>query len=264
MRKIGFIPYKNTQKEILPKSYRIGKRNQQRRMLIAMLNEYLPEAARFPTTDTAQYDRTIPEIFNEQILSFFQCCRLRPERPQRVLRIYRNESQLFGQFFNYSRHPRARWFARRIPHCNDFHPMLGYSHPAAHLIQLIFDGREIRMTLDLDTLFAQTVYHRIKREPSKQITLDMPYIHINQNGVRTRLYPRWKKVDPSLLQQRSSDIENGLKQLDEEEIDQLYLVYPKTETFQRHIQIKNDQTDQLKLIPYSFTFSQKERKTCKP
>jgi hypothetical protein len=263
MRKIGFMPYKDTQKEVLPKSYAVEKQYQRRKMLMAMLNESLPAAARFSTTDSGQYRQTVPEIFNARILSFFQCHRLRPERPQRVVRIYTHESLLFGRFFRRCTHPRARYFARNTVREESFQMLIGYAHPAAQLIALIFDGSDIRMMLDLDTLFTQTVFRRIRREPSKKITLDMPYIHIDQNGVKTRLYPRWKQVNPCRLEQRREDIEHGLKQLKDDGIDQCYLVYPKTERFQRHIQIKNGDTDQLKMIPYSFTFSQRKKKSCR-
>jgi hypothetical protein len=263
MRKIGFMPYKETQKEILPKSYRVDARPKQRRMFIAMLNEQLSEAARFDLSNPAPFGQSLLELFNEKILSFFPCHRLRPERPQRVVRIHAHESQLFGAFFNYCSHPRARWLAERTPHRESFRMLLGYAHPAAELIQLIFDGRQIRLTLDLDTLFTHTVFRRIKREPSKTITLDMPYIHIDQHGVRTRLYPRWKQVDPRRLEQRREDIDHGFKQLSDEGIDQMYLLYPKTERFQRHIQLKNSRTDQLKMIPYSFTFTQRKKQSCK-
>ena len=263
MRKIGFIPCRGTQKEILPKSYAVEQRHERRKMLIAMINDSLPEAARFSSADNGQYRQTVPEIFDDRIRSFFQCHRLRPERPQRVVRIYTHESLLFERYFSRSSHPMGRYFARNSPGSGEFRMLLGYDHPAAQLIALIFDGREVRMMLDLDTLFAHTVFRRIRREPSKTITLDPPYIHIDQHGVKTRLHPRWKQVDPRRLEQRREDIEQGLQQLKHDGIDQCYLVYPKTERFQRHIQIKNGETDQLKMIPYSFTFSQKEKKSCR-
>lgn len=262
MRKIGFMPYKTTQKEILPKSYRVDTRPQRRKMLIAMLNEQLSEAARFDLSNPAAFTRTLLELFDTKILSFFPCHRLRPERPRPVTRILMYETALFGQFFNYSRHPLARWFATCMPYRESFRMQSGHTHPAAELIGLIFDGREIRLTLDLDTLFAQTVFQRIKREPSKTITLDPPYIHIDQNGVRTRLHPRWRRIDPDRLETHREEIDNGFRQLRDEGIDQVYLLYPKTERFQRHIQLKNDRTDQLKMIPYSFTFTQKEKRSC--
>ena len=43
----------------------------------------------------------------------------------------------------------------------------------------------------------------------------------------------------------------GLKN---EEIDQCYLVYPKTDNFKRHVSLKDKSSNQLKMIPYSFTF----------
>lgn len=263
MRTTGFIPYKTSQKEILPKSYRVKALPQRRKMLLMMINEMLSEAARFDMVDTAQFRDTVPHIFYRRILSHFQCHRLRPERTRPVRRIYAAESMLFHRFFSAAEHPVAAYLAHREGGKSAAWEFDTQSeHPAAELIHLIFDGRDVRMSLDLDTLFARTVFRRIKREPSKRVTLDMPYIHIDQHGVRTRLHPRWKSVDPERLECRHDEIAEGLRQLQDEGIDQCYLVYPKTDTFRRHIQVSAEHTDQLKMIPYSFTFSLREKSAC--
>lgn len=264
MRKTGFITRKDTQQEILPKSYRVEALPQRRKMVIMMINEILGKKARFDTRDASLFHETVPHIFQRRIFSHFQGRKLRPETGQRVRRIYSRESKLFNHFFAASDYPAARMLAgtNRDKDTGTCELCPQSDHPAAELIGLIFDGRDIRMSLDLDTLFATTVFRRIKREPSKRITLDMPYIHIEQDGVRTRLHPRWKSVDPERLECRRGEIEEGLRQLRDDAIDQCYLVYPKTDLFRRHIQVKDAYTNQLKMIPYSFTFSLREKPSC--
>ena len=190
-------------------------------------------------------------------------CKANEWETQRIVYIYTHESLLFHQFFRRSRDAKVQYMTKGVFFNPEFRMLLGYAHPAAELIQLMFNGKEVRMMLDLNILFTQTVYHRIKCEADKKVTLDAPYIHIDQHGVRTRIYPRWKHVDPKNLEKRDRDIDGGFLRLKSEEIDQCYLVYPKTERFRRHITVKNGASEHLKMIPYSFTFCTRERKRCK-
>jgi hypothetical protein len=128
------------------------------------------------------------------------------------------------------------------------------------LIQLIFNGKEVEMMLDLNEIFTRTVFNRIKKEENKVVTLNAPYIHISQHGITTRLCPRWKHINPKKLQQNYREIHDGFSQLKNEKIDQCYLVYPKTDDFMRHITLKDECEQELKMIPYSFTFINKENR----
>lgn len=262
MRKIGFSKYKESTKEVLPKSYKINEITCQRKMFCTMINQYLSTHSQFNLKNSYIFEHNLLHIFEDKIMSFFQFYKFRPEKPQRVVEIYIKDSLLFNQYFKQSKHPKMRYLTKSIYFSPSFKVLGDYEHPCVDLIKLIFNGKEIEMMLDLNEIFRQTVYNRIKREKDKKVTLDAPYIHISQHGVKTRLYPRWKHVNPQKLQERSNDINEGFSQLQNEEIDQCYLVYPKTDGFTHHITLKSEQEQELKMIPYSFTFSNRERQRC--
>lgn len=260
MRKIGFSPYRKRTKEVLPKTYQIGEREQQRKMFFTLINDSLPKEARISLKNRELFQHDLLTIFTDKVQSFFQFYRLRPERARPLKRIYAQESLLFDQFFKQCDDAKAQFMSKGLFFEQRSQMHNSYKHPAAELIRQIFNGKDIEMMLDLNTLFRQTVYRRIKREAGKKVTLDTPYIHIDQHGTRTRLHPRWKHVDPKDLGKRDRDIEDGFSQLHKEEIDQCYLVYPKTDTFKRHITLKDGSSERLKMIPYSFTFCNRERR----
>lgn len=264
MRKIGFAKYKNQTKEILPKTYQVNERTSQRKMFCTMINQYLCQEAKFPLKKMQTFNHSLLYIFEKKIESFFQIYRLKPQKSQKVVQIYVYDSMLFNQYFKQSKNLKMRYLSRNTYFNSDYKISNTYLHPASELIQLIFNGKEVEMMLDLNEIFTKTVYNRIKREIDKTVTLDAPYIHIDQHGIRTRLYPRWKHINPKNLEQRDSDIKEGLEQLNDEEIDQCYLIYPKTDIFKRHIMVKEESSsNQLKMIPYSFTFCNREKKSCK-
>jgi hypothetical protein len=254
MRKIGFAKYKQETKEILPKTYKVNEITCQRKMFCTMINQYLSTSSKFNLKNEHTFEKSLLNIFEDKIMSFFQFYRFQPEHPQKITQIYIQESLLFNQYFKQSQNNKMKFMSKSIHFNPEFKMLLGYSHPVVDLIQLIFNGKEIEMMLDLNEVFTRTVYNRIKKEKDKKVTLDVPYIHITQAGVKTRLHPRWKHINVENLAQRDKDIDDGFRQLESKEIDQCYLVYPKTENFKRHISLTNKSSNQLKMIPYSFTF----------
>lgn len=262
MRKIGFAKYKDQTKEILPRTYKVSKKINQRKMFCRMVNEYLCDKAKFSLKNMKNFDCSLLKIFERKIESFFQIHRLKPQKSQKIVKIYTHDSILFNHYFKQSKNFKMKYLSKNTYLTNEFKPLSEYSHPASELISLIFNGKDIEMMLDLNEIFTKTVYSRIKKEANKKVTLETPYIHIDQHGVRTRLYPRWKHIDPKNLQKRHKDIDDGLKQLNNEEIDQCYLVYPKTDSFKRHIMVKGNTSKQLKMVPYSFTFCSRETRQC--
>jgi hypothetical protein len=58
-------------------------------------------------------------------------------------------------------------------------------------------------------------------------------------------------------------VQEGIQRYKETDHDQLYLVYPKNDNFKRHIPVQNSgggkETEQIKLIPYSFSFCSQKR-----
>ena len=255
MRKIGFSISNNQVKEILPKTYKIEARAIQRQMFFTMMNEYLSDEAKIDLSDKKLFRENILNIFIQKINTFFQLDSLQPFKAQKIKKIYPLDSMLFNQFFKQSRDKKMMYLSKNYQFNPNFKMLLGYSHPASQLIQLIFDSKEMKMMFDLNSIFTQTIFKRIKRERNKKVTLDTPYIHIDQHGVRTSLHPRWRSINSKNLKPRDQDIGDGFEQLKSTSTDQCYLVYPKTNNFMRHIMVKEESTNQqLKMIPYSFTF----------
>jgi len=257
MRKIGFMPYKGTIKEVLPSSFKVQMQAQKRQMFLCMLNETLEPSIQIHIKNT---NRDLKEIFMKKIFSFFQIHNLAPVKITKIKKFYLKDSLLFEQFFKHSPYPLGQFLGKNWEFDSGFKIQKEYEHPVSTLIKLIFDGKETQMMLDLNALFTQTIFKRIKPSANVKVSLDMPYIHINEKGKTTRLIANWKKLNPSDLSQHKKHISSGFKQLGDEEIDQCYLVYPKTDTFRKHIVLKDNQAHQLKIIPYSFTFTSKMKR----
>lgn len=260
MRKIGFAKFKNATKEILPKTYKVNEITCQRKMFCTMINQYLSQNTQFDVNNTRLFEQSLLDIFEDKILSFFQFYKFRPEKSQKIVHIYKEDSLLINQYFKQSQNKKMKYLTKSLYFNPHFRILYGYTHPSIDLIQLIFNGKEIEMMIDLNEIFTRTVFNRIKKEENKVVTLDAPYIHILQHGITTRLRPRWKHINPKKLQQNYREIQDGFSQLKNDEIDQCYLVYPKTNEFVRHITLKDECEQELKIIPYSFTFINKEKK----
>jgi len=257
MRKIGFMPYKDSVKEVLPSSFKINMQAQKRRMFICMLNEVLPAEVRIYNNDCK---KNLKQIFMQKIFSFFQVHNLTPHHPSKVVRFYLKDSALFQQFFKHNANALGQYLAKDWEFDQSFQMQKDYEHPVSSLIELIFNGKETQMMLDLNALFTKTVYKRIKPSNDIKVSLDMPYIHISEKGRRTRLIPTWKKLNPSKLSLHHKQIKKGFEQLNQEKLDSCYLIYPKTDSFRKHITLQGKDQTYLKLVPYSFTFTNKKNK----
>ncbi|MBN2896812.1 MAG: hypothetical protein JXK05_13070 [Campylobacterales bacterium] len=262
MRKIGFASSKSKTLEIMPKSYQVEGLCERRRMFFAMFNDFLPPSMQIPLKDRTLFRKDIRTILHERIMGGFVLKVPRIERAQRVVCIYAAETPLLMQYFKQCTTPRERYLARDWEFEREFSVLTGYAHPAAEVVALMFDGREVALMCDLDTLFAQTVYRRIPRQKNTKVSFDAPYIHVDEEGRRTRLYPRWRQVDPKNIAQRKPHLEAAFEQLEKEPIDALYLVYPKSERFTRHITVQKSPSLEVKMIPYSFTFANRKEKSC--
>ena len=257
MRKIGFLPYKNEVKELLPSTFKVRMQAHKRRMFICMLNEVLPLEVRIYNNNCT---KDLKSIFMKKIFSFFQVQGLKPHKLSKVRYFYLKDTALFQQFFKHSSSALGQFLAKDWEFDQKFKFRKDYEHPVSSLIELIFNGKEMQMMMDLNTLFTQTVYKRIKPSDSVKVSLDMPYIHIIEKGRTTRLIPTWKKLNPANLDLHHKQISKGFKQLKEDHLDSCYLVYPKTDDFRKHITVQGENNQQLKLVPYSFTFTHKKNK----
>ncbi|MBL1244538.1 MAG: hypothetical protein COA39_009155 [Sulfurimonas sp.] len=164
MRKLGFEKYKQTTKEVLPKTYMVNEITCQRKMFCTMINQYLSTQSQFDLKNEQLFAHSLLGIFEEKILSFFPFYKFEPQKSQKIVSIYKEDSLLFNQYFKQSKHPKMRYLAKSIHFNPEFKMLLGYSHPCIDLIQLIFNGKEIEMMLDLNSIFIKAVSSRINKK----------------------------------------------------------------------------------------------------
>jgi hypothetical protein len=127
----------------------LSKKVTYRRLLCEVFNLALGEEASIPLNEAMLSRTELRIIVNNMVFSFFQCHRLRPEKREKVTMIYAHESLLFHQFFKQSTLPKARYLAREQLFDPDFVVLYGYRHPAARLIALLFDGKQVKLMCDM-------------------------------------------------------------------------------------------------------------------
>lgn len=120
-----------------------------RKLFLRILNRHLCEDAQISVEHTLLRD-DLKTIVLEKVFSFFQCYRLQPETSQQVQWIYPYDSLLIQQFFKQSLHPKARYLTAQSHFDPDFRLRIGYQHPAAKLIALLFNGKEMTLMIDID------------------------------------------------------------------------------------------------------------------
>lgn len=257
MRKIGFIQYKGRIKEILPHSYHIHSLSNRRKMFLSMLNTLLPAETRFRFSRCAKIRDDIYTILQDQVMAFLPFHRLRPEVRRPITTILIRESSAINRFLALSGTPRAQLLSAS-GYAEFLENTTGITHPAALIASLMVQENRLEMLMDLDELFAQTIFSRIKPQEGSTVSRDKNVIHIYDNGQVTRLLPRWKRVQPAMLSKQKVHIDLAFEEMALDPIDSYYLVYPKMDDFTRHIIVRNHDVGTVKIIPYSFTFCTKD------
>ncbi|WP_024953909.1 hypothetical protein [Sulfurospirillum arcachonense] len=135
------------------------------------------------------------------------------------------------------------------------------------LKQFILNSQE-SMLFNLDDMFLHLVYERSKRaNPDAKVSLmgDNIVIRDDENETTpTMLYVSYLKVDKKNFFNSSivkKQVDDSAKIINETDIKQVYLVYPKQSDFTKHIKLNllekvkfNFDEYRVKLVPYSFSF----------
>lgn len=111
--------------------------------------------------------------------------------------------------------------------------------------------------LDGEKIFKNFVSNKLIRNNSTKelyINEDSIDIKIGNGFSDTKLFTFWQLLDSKNLN-IDEHIKKAVECINNTEIKQVYLVYPKNENFDRHIQIKSDEVSceeyHIKLVPYS-------------
>ena len=135
------------------------------------------------------------------------------------------------------------------------------------LITFIINSQE-SMFFDLDDMFLHLVYERVKRvNPNSFVSLMDNMIEIRDDASEatpTLLYVSYLKLDKRNFFNNTvvkQQVENLAKKINETDIKQIFLVYPKQDDFKKHITLNllekvrfNFDEYRVKIVPYSFSF----------
>ncbi len=114
-------------------------------------------------------------------------------------------------------------------------------------------------TINTIDLFSHYVYKRVKRQnPDKTIQKmdDCIVIAEKSSHESLHLYPTWKTVGTNVQSDVYDDVNLAIERLDSKECKHIYLLFPKSEHFRKHISIKVPHLEEqgveytLKLVPY--------------
>lgn len=146
--------------------------------------------------------------------------------------------------------------------------------PLGKIIQMISGHGGFGLMLDLDDMFLTLVYERIKKvNRGKKVVLGEKEIIIYDPDPRvspTLVLPFYAPVAQESMQtnpQVTERIKRVKSCLDKGEIRQIFLVFPKSSAFAKHLEMKfadsvrlSDDEYRVKMIPYSFSFCIKNQK----
>lgn len=251
--------------EFLPSSNQAQTVFAQRAIFFSLYNFYMPKYLRFiqKEIDTRKniYQNFISKILNTFPLSF-----TKPYKKYNTFKIDIIATATINNFMPYLMHPKISYISKHNPKS---HTKFYAKEPRlylAKLINVIYKGGRRCLNLDLDEAFSNLVFERIKHmNKDKNVVLFDEGIWIEQEHQSTFVFPYFKNFDLQKLHSYE-EIQIAQKKIQQNKPTLIYLVYPKSETFTKHIEIKlpqinkNEDEYKVKLIPYSFSFCLKNNK----
>lgn len=128
--------------------------------------------------------------------------------------------------------------------------------PVARLISHCYINNEMQLLLDINLLFHEFVFQKISNlHKNKKVTDEGDSITITgHSNTPVKIYPFWKSIDKNNLN-INKEVKKATKCVKDGKFCLIYLVYPKTKNFNRHIPVKVDVLEnmdyKIKAIPYS-------------
>lgn len=140
--------------------------------------------------------------------------------------------------------------------------------------KLIHTCGKTSLFFNLNDMFLHLVYERVRKvNPDSEVLFveDGILIKSQEEDVSSvLLMPTYLMLDKSIKESKEyidKQLDKASKILNETEIKQIYLVYPKHPSFTKHITVNlNDKVEfseeeyRVKMIPYSFSFCTKKQK----
>ena len=237
---VGF----NEDKETLPEFFdEFNSKCKLRRMFLNLTNSLVEDIYHFTKREQKQLSKfPLKKIFEYKIKSMMPISYIKTFRPSKSFTLD-SASTIVINNYKLKQNKIALFSNRKLL-------------PVAKLISLCFINNKMQLNFDIDLLFHQFVLQKIQRLHKDKTVLDNgdSISIISHTDVPLKIYTQWKNIDSKNLNIKN-ELNHAIECIKQSEFKQVYLVYPKINSFKRHIPIRvkelEDSTYDIKVIPYS-------------
>lgn len=243
--------------EQLPSFDMFNSVQRQRELFLRFFNTQVNKESRFTKVEIAQYkNMDIKNIFVNKINTLLDV----DFAPTQSLFEFNLNKQLTITINSYKSHigqnePTVSPKLRRVIQSNND---IDNIKVAFNIINMCFNGAEFTISFDANELFSSFVYDKIrKKNQDKFMSKNENSIDIiSSNETTTKVFTYWEFLNKENLDINHA-VNKAVDTIKTTEFNQIYLVYPKHEEFDRHIKIKSQELEisskeyNIKVIPYS-------------
>ncbi len=263
---IGFEYQNSAYKEYLPCSKQTTTKEQQRSLFLSMFNFYMHEDLRFQKSEF-DLKKTLLNNFVCKIESLIPISFIYKKRGIKSFKFDLISTTIINNFLSTSTIQKGRFLTK---HCKPNRRFFSKTPTLliAKWIELIYKNSHTQILFSLSDMFSNLVYERIKKvnRGKKVIVLKdgISIVGCGKDKTSTFVVPCFSVFDIDKIH-TSNQINIAKEELKEKKHNQIYIVYPKTEEFKKHIELKlpelniNEDDYRVKVIPYSFSFCLKNQ-----
>ena len=231
--------------EWLPKNFdKFTSEKTLRKLFLSLSNNVLKDFCHFNKRERDLLSRgTLKKAFEYKIDSMLPLSYIKPHKPIKMFNFDSKSTKVILHYINPNKSRQIFVATKNLL-------------PVARLISHCFINNQMQLLLDINLLFHEFVFQKISKLHRDKIVLDEgDSITINShNSTPTKIYPFWKDIDKNNLNIKN-DVQKATQCIQKGEYYLVYLVYPKTDTFTRHIpvvvDVLEDMDYKIKAIPYS-------------
>lgn len=237
---VGF----NDQKEILPNFFdEFDSKIKLRKMFLSLSSKVVGDLYHFSSYELETLTKyPLKEVFEYKIQSMLPVSKVKTYEQPTSFNFDRDSTIVINNYVNKEKKTVLFHTQKLLP--------------LARLIAFCFTNNKMQLIFDINLLFHQFVYNKVKNlHKDKRIIDSGDSICIMQYPQSPiKIYTSWKSIDEKNLNIKD-ELNNAIECIKQSEFKQVYLVYPKAKNFKRHIPVKVEELEDrhygIKVIPYS-------------
>lgn len=237
---IGFI----NNVESLPNNFdEFNSKIKLRQLFLALINPFIKEHCTFTIYERKHLSKySLEIIFKEKIKSLLPISYVKTSKRIKSFRLDRESTIIINNYLN-KEEKNIAFFYKNL-------------NSLAKVISLCFINNKIQVQFDINLLFHQFVFNKIKNLHKHKEVIDSgdSICILSQDNTPIKIYTSWKNIDAKQMNIKH-ELNHAIESIKQSEFKQVYLVYPKALNFKRHLPIEVDELKKesyyIKVIPYS-------------